>query len=802
MLFHSFKLLALAVVVNSVFSANSHALEVEAKVAANDQVAAHIDTNGDLWMWGWNKYGQLGQAGGVFKDRPAYVGSGFREIAVGREATCAIKGDGSLWAWGLLSNGVTPPTMIGSGFSMVSTGTNHCVAIDQKGGLWTVGSNRNGQLGNGGYTSAEAPVRIGEGYTSIASLEDFNVALKKDGTLWFWGEENITTPTRLKGNNYTSVYLKAYGSIYAIASDGGVYEWSTKTATQASPKKVGTGYQKLIMNYPSDPTAKSASCFGRGLVGVKADGTYEQLWYGNTVRIEPLIPLKQVAGSDATYILALTVDNQIVESGAMPKPTNVEPYRIGSGFSTATANEYNSLGVRFDGSLWSWSQSGTSTYYLGNRSPIRKGDGFETVAARGNNFLALKRDGSLWAWGENQFGQIGNGSKKLAVDPVKIGDGYKAIAAGAYHSLGLKHDGTLWTWGHPHHGQVAGDASLPGNTQPVQIGFGVKAIAAGFAYSAILQDDGRLWIWGLSSPDGAIYSYGGAYRGMQVDIGYGFKQVAAGLDHVLALRDDGTLLSWGSNQYGQLGTNYDRYVPGVNIRPYVVGSGFTQIAAGDYRSFAFKDDGSLWAWGKASYGKLCLPPTTYIPYPYDVVREPIKIGSGYRAVFPGDAFTMLLSDQGELLSCGVVSSFGGSPQAAGYGDCKAGLHYFDPLMRPEFSLSVKQRGTLQHRTAEFELKPAEKDLGKQGHYFILAKTANGQLAMASGLGWKLFDAAKPQAWSASNLDTLKVQLLENQNIEALLGTEIYLGYGVGSTPIESFQELTNSRRFARGAVLF
>jgi hypothetical protein len=64
------------------------------------------------------------------------------------------------------------------------------------------------------------------------------------------------------------------------------------------------------------------------------------------------------------------------------------------------------------------------------------------------------------------------------------------------------------------------------------------------------------------------------------------------------------LYSWGANNYGQLGNN-DRY--NERSSPVSVVGGLTnwcQISAGAYHSLGVRTNGTAWAWGRASYGRL------------------------------------------------------------------------------------------------------------------------------------------------------------------------------------------------------
>jgi hypothetical protein len=72
----------------------------------------------------------------------------------------------------------------------------------------------------------------------------------------------------------------------------------------------------------------------------------------------------------------------------------------------------------------------------------------KTVVTNGSSTLCIASDGSLWAWGYNNFGQLGDGTKKTRVIPTRIGtdtDWVQVVASSS--AYGLKTDGSLWAWG-------------------------------------------------------------------------------------------------------------------------------------------------------------------------------------------------------------------------------------------------------------------------------------------------------------------------------------------------------------------
>ena len=61
-----------------------------------------IRTDGTLWLWGSNFYGQIGNGTSTLQNTPIQVGTtnNWDKIANGGDHLIAIKQDGSLWTWG------------------------------------------------------------------------------------------------------------------------------------------------------------------------------------------------------------------------------------------------------------------------------------------------------------------------------------------------------------------------------------------------------------------------------------------------------------------------------------------------------------------------------------------------------------------------------------------------------------------------------------------------------------------------------------------------------------------------------
>ncbi|RYF91085.1 MAG: T9SS type A sorting domain-containing protein [Chitinophagaceae bacterium] len=134
-----------------------------------------IKNNGTLWAWGNNLTGQLGDgtSGGVHTGLPKQIGTDndWSYISAGGPASFALKSDGSLWGWGNNSYGQhgdgtnvdkNVPTRIGTAtdWIQVTAGGYHTLALKNDGTIWASGLNDRGQLGSGNATNANTFTQV------------------------------------------------------------------------------------------------------------------------------------------------------------------------------------------------------------------------------------------------------------------------------------------------------------------------------------------------------------------------------------------------------------------------------------------------------------------------------------------------------------------------------------------------------------------------------------------------------------------------------------------------------------------
>ena len=170
--------------------------------------AFSIKTDGTLWSWGRNNYGQLGLNNLTDYSSPKQVGSLTNWLSVSASYAClAVKTNGTLWSWGYNNSGElglgdsgnyarrSSPTQVGAltNWKQVFVSNSCTVATKTDGTLWSWGFNGNGTLGLGNTTSYSSPKQIGAltNWSFVAATASAGVSIKTDGTLWSWGAGSL-----------------------------------------------------------------------------------------------------------------------------------------------------------------------------------------------------------------------------------------------------------------------------------------------------------------------------------------------------------------------------------------------------------------------------------------------------------------------------------------------------------------------------------------------------------------------------------------------------------------------------------
>lgn len=351
-------------------------------------------------------------ASGLLVPRAAFAQS----VTAGYVSTAVVKEDGTLWTWGGNEDGQlgtgaiegkeTVPVLIGEErWRQVSAGAAHKVAIHVDGTLWSWGDNVNGQLGRNHFVSSATPGKVNNDtdWKAVAAGDYHTLALKNDGSLWAWGAGGFGQ----LGNGFQQ--------------------------DRSIPVKVA-GF--------SDWVAIAAGADHS--LGIRADRSL-YAWGSNSAG--------QLGINDDPWDFGIRTSPKLVSGGGQWK--------------TVAAGTWFSLGIRTDGTLWSWGsnlhgQLGLGTDADSKRTPrhVTGWSSWAEVAAGGTHSLALRSSGSLFAWGNNASGQLGQAMEDPR-RPGRVGWSHEwvAIAAGFEHSAAMRSNGVLWTTGANSEGQLGNNST-------------------------------------------------------------------------------------------------------------------------------------------------------------------------------------------------------------------------------------------------------------------------------------------------------------------------------------------------------
>jgi len=549
--------------------------------------ACAIQTGGTLVCWGaQDEDGQLGTGDHVSHNTPTPVASGreskWTEIATSIVFNCGIRelvaGERTLWCWGRDSGNLgtgggggpskLTPVQVGSDkdWKTVAIGGRHgCGVRAESSGdhLWCWGLDNEGELGLGDRKDRFTPTRVdassGSTWATVSAGRTFTCARHDDDSLYCFGED-------------------AYGQL----SDG-------HAAVEDHPRRVGDqlGWSEMAASatHTCGVRAGELYCWGSNVFG--------QLGFAPGDGASSVVPVK-IAGTwkhvavgafhscaiDDADKLSCWGLNDVGELGTN-QPTNMTPH-------PTPAAVFGGAGT--------WSRVAAA-------QSVTCGIG----AAGGTGA------GKLYCWGANLYGQLGQaGGDRAAPGEVSGGNSdWTWIALGGSFNCGVHGTANhnLVCWGEDGHGQLGQGSILMNNlTTPTAVMTSDRTwttVASGLLHSCGLQADGDLACWGANG-------VGMVGTGTSDDVVVPtqplgqekYRAVGTGFGHTCAVHEDRRLDCWGAAEFGQLGDDAAR--SDSTSMPTVVSNEavWDQVVLGDEHSCGLRMDGSLWCWGRNTFGQL------------------------------------------------------------------------------------------------------------------------------------------------------------------------------------------------------
>lgn len=559
---------------------------VAAEVTTGTYFTCARSTDGSLYCWGDNTFGQLGLGDltqrtspvqvplAIQKSPPIFppVAVKFAGVSAGERHTCAMSTDHKLWCWGYgsygqLGNGTsgysTSPqqvTVLGANVAQLSAGHYHTCARESDNTLWCWGDNRAGELGIGNAPNQLNPIQVsalGATVAEVSAGNGYTCAHKTDGTLWCSGSNGSgqlgdgTTTDR-------STPVKVAALTAAIAEVSVGYEYSCARKTD------GTIW-----------------CWGDNSAGQLGDGT------------------------------------------TLHHATPVKVQAPGVIFAEVAAHSHHTCARTMDGRLFCWGDNSLDQLGIGNATPqltpvqvSALGNSVAAVAVGEESTCASKGDGTLWCWGANEFGQLGLGSwGGLLPNPTQVKglNPYLAIldvSIGLGTTCAVEGDGTLWCWGLDDFGQIGVGNIGDGRATPTQVTAisNITKVSGNIRNTCAIDLSLKLYCWGDNSTGqlGGGNLWAEQATPLQVPAqANGYIDVSTGYSHTCARTADNGLWCWGDNSCGQLGIGPASTTPQMTPLPVTaLGSAVAKVAAGESHTCARKLDGTMWCWGCAGYGAL------------------------------------------------------------------------------------------------------------------------------------------------------------------------------------------------------
>lgn len=180
------------------------------QVTAGASHTCGVTIDGDVHCWGTNLHGELGSGTPSSSPSPTPVAVAglpgkVLAVAAGRAHTCALTPEGEVWCWGQNELGAlgddtsidrarpVKPLGLPGPVASLSAGAGGTCAVLESGDAYCWGSNANGQLGDGSRIHRARPVQVSAlagSARSVAYGEEFSCGATRNLRALCWGKND------------------------------------------------------------------------------------------------------------------------------------------------------------------------------------------------------------------------------------------------------------------------------------------------------------------------------------------------------------------------------------------------------------------------------------------------------------------------------------------------------------------------------------------------------------------------------------------------------------------------------------
>jgi len=519
------------------------------KINAVNKFVYYITSDGELYTWGNNESGNIGNGTTNDQTTPYLVGiNGKIKNVVSHHLgknVFAITEDGKLYSWGDNSFG-----QVGNGKSgynekqltpylveisdkikdVVSSYDETIYAITEEGKLYSWGYNVVGQVGKGTNEHFQATPYLvdikGKIKNVVPSKGKYVIAITEDGKLYSWGKNNHgqigdgkaddsgisnqLTPHLVEINSKVKdIVIEGY-TVYAITEEGKLFSWGNNKNGQVGSSNTDNNNEPMIKS-PEE---------------LSIDGKIKKIF---------------ISFNETVY--AVTEDGKLYSWG------NNKNGQVGNNKSGDNVKQIEPHLVGIDGKV-------------------------KDIVSGPYTVFVITEEGKLYSWGLNNKGQVGNGTDTgIQTTPFNVNIVSKKVISVGYNAsdsvYAITEDGYLYGWGYngPYNLLCYSDSNKSSSSpRPVNIEKNIKKIFTNSKNTTYaLTKDNRLYSWGYND-------YGelgnGENETKKVQKPYELTTVGKVKDviiqpdsyntvneraTVITTTEDNRLYAWGFNDKGQVG---------------------------------------------------------------------------------------------------------------------------------------------------------------------------------------------------------------------------------------------------------